>query len=145
MMVRDDNSVARQLQVQGTHQNLRLAKYMAEHRVTAQSEKLTKMVRTIESLFRTADPGSGLMRIRLIFFESILLGSNGLWIRLKASLRSICIHTFNASVTGLRKLLQLRNEMGSSTNPLGFKDLRWKESFTSDMDAIQSFAASMKI
>ena len=116
MMVKEYNSDARQLQVQGMLETLRLDKYMAEHDISSHSEGLTKLVDVIERLTPQCQPQFRSDANKINYLRKAVLGFN--WSMTPIGNIITAKYTFNGFVTALREHLQLESEV-SLANPLG--------------------------
>ena len=74
MMLKECNSDARQLQVQGTLEILRLDKYMTKHEITDISEGLTKIVKHIEYLKPQRQPQIRSYSNKIVYLRKAVLG-----------------------------------------------------------------------
>ena len=124
MMVKEYNSDARQLQVQGILETLRLDKYMAEQGLTSPSEGLTKLVDLIERLTPQCQPQFRSDANKINYLRKAVLGFN--WSMVPIGNIITAKYSFNGFVTALREHLQLENEVnvanpsfnGSRLNPV---------------------------
>ena len=113
MMVKEYNSDARQLQVQGTLEILRLDKYMTEHEITDVSDGLTKIVNLIENLTPQCQPQFRSDSNKIVYLRKAVLGHE--WAKGPISNIISSRYSFNGFVTALRESIQLQNELSLVT------------------------------
>ena len=114
MMIREYNSDARQLQVQGRLDTLRLDKCMAEHQITSHSEGLTKIVDLIERLTPQCQPQFRSGANKISYLRKAVLGFN--WAMVPIGNIITAKYSFNSFVTALREHLQVENEVSLSNS-----------------------------
>lgn len=114
MMIQEYNSDARQLQVQGRLDTLRLDKFMAEHLITSHSEGLTKIVDLIERLTPQCQPQFRSDANKISYLRKAVLGFN--WAMVPIGNIITAKYSFNSFVTALREHLQLENEVSLSSS-----------------------------
>ena len=115
MMIREYNSDARQLHVQGILEGLRLRKFMVEHEITNVSEGLTKLINIIEELTPQCQPEFRTNAHKISFLRKAVLGYE--WAKGPISNIITSRYTFNAFVTALRESIQLENEINLVSRP----------------------------
>ena len=109
MMLREYNSDARQLHVQGILEGLRLKKLMEENGITNISEALTKIINLIEELTPQCQPQFRSDANKISYLRKAVLSYE--WAKGPISNIITARYTFNSFVTALRESIQLNNEI----------------------------------
>lgn len=115
MMVKEYNSDARQLQAQGTLENLRMDKHMAEHGISTHSDGLTELADVIERLTPQCQPQLRSDANKINYLRKAVVGFN--WSKTLIGNIITAKHALNGLVAALRERLQLESEV-TLANPL---------------------------
>ena len=124
MMLREYNSDARQLHVQGRLEGLRWQEFMLEHDITNPSDGLTNIINVIEELTPHCQPQFRSDSLKIAYFRKAVIGLEWFKGPISSIISSRC--TFNSFFTALRESIQLENEIRLSSNSIDSKLLSEK-------------------